>query len=378
MIAATFRGSSMVEQSTVNRLVPGSSPGRGADKFGESDLSLSGWRRYLAYMQNFIVPIGFPLGVVNHDTALTFELNENVVRTVPKKIPGILKLSIAVEPLAIKFDKDIDHGGIVIPTKTRDYFVYAHEKVDRVFQLKVQLETESEGKWDKDFLFGIVTHTLGLVNVFGYVRISPIIQDHLGELYFYPRLANLMQPGQDWFRSSNLLAFSLDRKIFEQAQKVLPTPRPQDYFLLNEHLLKSAVPLDWNTVKEVTSTLDPKKVFTFGKVLTEIIRQHPGTDYIPMISVLTAFIEGLLKISGENRYKFSIKLSNLFEDKRIAPIVKRIYDSRSDFFHTAVYKSPESIFDFAGIEFLLTALRKILRYDANIPIETDSFDFLVK
>jgi hypothetical protein len=94
-----------------------------------------------------------------------------------------------------------------------------------------------------------------------------------------------------------------------------------------------------------------------------------------MIGLLTSFIEGLLKINGEHRYKFGIKLSNLFNNPALAPIARKIYDSRSNFAHTGVAKTPNDIFEFIRIEFLLLSIKKIFQHHMSSPIAPDSFDF---
>lgn len=325
--------------------------------------------------KSFKVTVGFPLGVANFSGPISFDIDENILRSAAKKMPEVITISIEPESSVVAFDKDIDHGGLIIPAKTKNFFIYAHEKRENVYQIKVSINSQEDGAWDKDLMFGLALYVLALLNVFGYTRVSPILEDHTGQLHFHPRLTNLIQPGQDWFGNSNLLSFSLDKKIYEQASKAIPSSTTKDYHLLNELLLKQAVPLDWAEVIKNVRSLDARKVFAFGRVLSDLIGQHPGLDYVPMISTLTSYIEGLLLIHGEHRYKFSIKLSNLFGDERIAPVTKKIYDSRSDFFHTAVYKSPDSIFDFARIEFLLACLRKIFKHEIVTPINAESFDF---
>ncbi|OHB25399.1 MAG: hypothetical protein A2542_00170 [Parcubacteria group bacterium RIFOXYD2_FULL_52_8] len=326
-------------------------------------------------MFKLVIPVSFPFGVINVDSTVPFALDPNALRQVPNKKSEVLKFNVRIEALSIASDKDIEHGGIIIPKNALSYFIRGRGNDELQRQLVIEVENDEE-EVEKELRISLGMFLLAAFNVFGYIRVSPIVMNSTGELLFNSRLTNLINPGQDWFCVHYILQFSMNKKLFDEGTALLPMHVPSDYEVLNEHLYNYAVPLDWSLVKDRAAKLDTERVFAFGKVLSELIRQQPGIDYVPMIGILTAFIEGLLKISsGENRYKFSVKLSNLFEDTRIASIAKKLYDSRSSFFHSAMFKSPDSIFEFARIEFLLLAIRKIFLIDLERPITKDSFDF---
>ena len=325
-------------------------------------------------MRKLIIPISLPFGIINTEHAASFMVGLNILRLAPEKNTSTLKFEVKMEPLMALDSQEIKHGGLILPKSTFPYFIAANESGSLLRQIVIDIE-DAKTATDKDISLALGVFLLGILNIFGYARISPITIDDSEKILFNSRLTNLTQPGQDWFCLSHLLQLSMNKTLFNQVSSALSVPPPHDYEILNEHLRGRATPLDWSLIVEKSSQLNFKRVFSFGQVLSELIRQHPGIDYMSMIGILTAFIEGFLEVKGEHRYKFGIKLANLLKDNRIAPIAKKIYDSRSDFFHTGILKSPKSAFEFIRIEFLLLVIKEIFLYEMNSSISSDSFDF---
>ena len=169
-------------------------------------------------MIRLIIPLSFPFGVQNTDVPLDFEFDSNLIRVVPKKTADPLRFRVSLEKEITVVDTEINHGGLIIPPGPVRYFRSAHEKPENLWQVVVEIDTEiSPEKFEKDLKFLIAIFLQGVLNIFGYARVSPIIQNEDGSLLFNSQLANLTSPGQDWFALSNLLQFSLDRKIYDQA-----------------------------------------------------------------------------------------------------------------------------------------------------------------
>jgi len=330
-------------------------------------------------MVKFVVPVSFPFGVQNYEMPLDFEFDSNLIRIGKKKTTDTLKFKVTLQKESAVIDKEINHGGIIIPPGAANYFRIAHEKAQYLWQITIEIETEVEAqKYERDLKLLIPIFLQGVLNTFGCARVSPIIQEEGGALLFNGHLANLTNPGQDWFALSRLLEFSTQRELFDQMatfSEEFSSEASSYYYTLQPYILAAATPLDWATLAASTQTLATEDVCSFGRILSEIVQQHPGIDYIPMVGLLTSFAEGLLKIHGEHRYKFGIKLSNLFCDPTLAPIAKKIYDSRSIFAHTGISKSPNDIFEFIRIEFLLLAIKRLLMHNLETPITSDSFDF---
>lgn len=330
-------------------------------------------------MVKLVVPVSFPFGVQNYEAPLDFEFDSNLIRIGKKKTADSLKFRVTLQKDSAVIDKEINHGGIVIPASAANYFRVAHEKPQYLWQITIEIETDVEAqKYERDLKLLIPIFLQGVFNTFGYARVSPIIQEEDGTLLFNGHLANLTNPGQDWFALSGLLEFSTQRKFYDQMaafSKEFSSEAGPYYSILHPYILAAAMPLDWVVIAAKSKTLVTEEVCSFGHILSEIVQQHPGIDYIPMVGLLTSFAEGLLKINGEHRYKFGIKLSNLFRDPALAPVAKKIYDSRSIFAHTGISKTPNDIFEFIRIEFLLLAIKKLLVHNLEEPITSDTFDF---
>ena len=337
-------------------------------------------------MTNLKIPISLPTGIELGDNAdaITFTISRNKLLGLGKTPEKTITFHFKIEPghPDLSQFESVDHCGIQIPGKViRQYAARISEEEKVKYTAVIEIEESVEelakdfsarGDIEKEIIFGLAIYLQAVTNIFGLARFSPFILVDDKELQFNAKLAYLINPWQEWFRDLNLIQIILNEQAYEAIKS-----KTKYYDVLRPHLLSSLTPLSWSDVRSFSASeyVNDDSVFAYGRILSELVRQHPGTDYSSMVGSLTSFIEGLLKIDQEHGYKFRIKISNLLDDPTLVPALKVIYNSRSKFFHTGVYKDPNDIFEFANLEFLFFVIRRLYAAHFTKGIEPDSFDF---
>ncbi len=330
------------------------------------------------------LPTGLKTDVKDWRSEL-FKLNINDLRDLPKHKDTTLDFSLSIVKGHPKFNlpNNLDHKGLLIPRQLVSYYNDRRAPEEHKFTLQVQVDTDID-KISKsysvptdiyeDIVFSLCLYLNAALNILTYARISPVILDD-EKIIFNEKLAYLLSPSQDWFNSYEtltiLLNYSLKNRINSTAkhyEKILP------------HVRQSIEPLDLNELSNLSNvnTRVINYIHRFSRVLSEIIRMHPSHDFSAIIGLLTALIEGFLLINGKNRCKFKMKVSNLLNDDKLGCALTNIYDTRSNFFHSAKYKKLTDVFHFLTIEFLLGVIKKIIKYQITSEIKKSSFDYKIK
>lgn len=328
-----------------------------------------------------ILPFGFEGDIEKFKNAKN-SIDINKLRELSKHNGLLLEYNLNLingHPEFFKFD-EIDHAWIKIPNRIINHYISRHDKTDTRYTLDVIIYTDIESISKEysaptdicnDIIFSLSIFLHGYFNIFGFIRFSPIILINDISLMFNSRLAYFINPRQDWFCDLDLLKILLSTGLKNQIKS-----KAKYYELIYPHVKKSIKALNLNNIPICKiSSNDVDNILVFSRILSEIMRLHPSYDYSSILGLLTALIEGLLKIEGENRYKFKIKICNLMEDKNLDKALNEIYDSRSSFFHTAKYMDLKDIFQFLPIEFLLIVIKKIINYSIFNKIENSTFDF---
>lgn len=332
------------------------------------------------------IPITLPFGLEGDTNKLKltqYTLDINKLRELSMHKGKSLEYSIDIIEGHEKFMQfeELNHSWIKIPRRLIKHYASKHEIGNNCFTLNINVnndlnsisnEYSAPGDIYHDIIFSLSIFLQAKLNVVGFARLSPLILVDDISLTFNSRLAYMVNPWQDWFCELNTFNILFDESLKNQIDS-----KAKHYQLILPHVKASVLPL--NTDKIIIFNKCPihttEYILNFGRVLSEIIRLHPSHDYSAIIGMLTAFIEGLLKINGENRYKFKIKISNLLNDPNLGPALNNIYDSRSSFFHSAEYGKINDIFEFLTIDFLLLVIKKIIIYSFSFKIESNAFDF---
>ena len=336
-------------------------------------------------MKNISIPITLPFGLQQdtHDwRSKKFSIDINDLRDLSKHQNAQLDFLLSIKkghPEFVIFE-NLDHKGLLIPPELISQYKDRQAPNDHKFTLEIQIITDidsisKEYSAPRDIYEDIISSLCLFLNAsfntLTFTRFSPVILDD-EKIVFNEKLAYLVNPWQDWFRSYETLKIILDHNLKNQIN-----PTAKDYDSMLPHVKKSIKPLDLNKLSNLADA-DSRAInyiHRFGRVLSEIIRMHPSHDYSAIVGLLTALIEGFLLINGENRYKFKIRISNLLNDSNLAKTLTNIYDSRSSFFHSGKYSKINDIFHFLTIEFLLVVLKEIIEFQITAEIKDDSFDY---
>lgn len=336
-------------------------------------------------MKNISIPITLPFGLhesIKDWRSKKFNININDLRDLSKHKDTHLEFSLSIieaHPEFIIFE-NLDHKGLLIPppliVQYKDRQAPQDHKLTLVIQVVTDIDTISkEYSAPRDIYEDIISSLClflnALLNTLTFARFSPVILDDK-KVVFNEKLAYLVNPWQDWFRSYDTLKIVLDHSLKNQINSTA-----KYYDLMLPHVKASIKPLDLNKLSDLADADNRaiNYIHRFGRVLSEIIRMHPSHDYSAIVGLLTALIEGFLLINGENRYKFKIRISNLLNDSNLGSALTNIYDSRSSFFHSGEYSKINDIFHFLTIEFLIVVLKEIIEFQIAYEIKQDSFDY---
>ena len=330
-------------------------------------------------MTNLFIPINIPFGINEiKKNSKIFKSEINKLRDLSKHIGLELEYEILITPNNkdfIKFGK-VDHAWIEIPEKLINHYTSGKQ----IFILNVKIHTDilsiskeysAPGDIYNDIIFNLSIYLQAFLNTFGFTCFSPLILINDEKIIFNSKIAYLINPWQNWFCDQSSLKIILNQQLKEMAKL-----EAKYYENLLPHVVKITNNINIDDLYKIdykNNTLD--YILNFGRIISEIIRLHPSHDYSAIIGMLTAYIEGLYKINGENRYKFKIKICNLLKDKNISSALNNIYDSRSYFFHTAQYGKINNIFEFLNIYFLIAVIKGTIIYSIDNEIETSTFDF---
>ncbi|MBD3359251.1 MAG: hypothetical protein GF365_00885 [Candidatus Buchananbacteria bacterium] len=336
-------------------------------------------------MKKIYIPINLPLGLHNDIkdwSSKKISIDINSLRDLSKHKSTNLDFLLSIIKGHPEFDKSetLEHKGLLISPELVIQYKDRQAKENHKFTLEIKIITDIEliskqysAPKDiyEDIIYSLCLFLNASLNTLTFARFSPIIFDDK-KVIFNSKLAYLINPWQDWFRSYDTLQIILNDSLKNQINSTA-----KNYDLMLPHVKESIKPLDLNKLSDLAD-VDMRVtnyLHRFGRVLSEIIRMHPSHDYSAIIGLLTALIEGFLLINGENRYKFKIRVSNLLNDNNIGSALTNIYDSRSIFFHSGKYSKIDDIFDFLTIEFLLVILQKIINFQIKTEIKQDSFDY---
>lgn len=323
------------------------------------------------------MPILFPFGIAYSNRSLEFEIDLMLFQSLTKHNGQKVAVKVDLIKAPLLLEKDLSYGGWTISAWLANQYHNHFFSIENQWTLTIETNSDiraiateysAPSDMEREFWCALAVLLQGALSIFGYTRIEPFIHLAEGEVLLNSRLSPMLN--QSWFHDE--LGLKL---IFHDDNYKIGKSVAKDYPILYPHLAESVQPLNWGRVCERESVIASNEVYHFGNVLAELIRQHPGTDYAPIIGLLTAFTEGLLKISGENTFKFSLKMANIFSDPKLMPVAKRIYGQRSTFFHNAIAARPTDIFEFATIEFMILAIRKIFMFGFDTKIDASSFDF---
>jgi hypothetical protein len=222
-----------------------------------------------------------------------------------------------------------------------------------------------------DMLYSVSLYLQSLLFLFGPIRILPFLfVDNesliLNRWMFYHR-----NPWADWFFQDDTLKILLDESIH-----ALIGSKEKDYHLLKEHVRREVKPFNAAGLRTMRiNTKHQDNLSILARVLSKLIYLSPTYDHSMIVGLLTSFIEGILKIKTEHSHMLSIKLCNLFQDQNLFKPMKRVYKTRSDFFHSGNYKTLNDVFEYTSIYFLLFAIQKIMNHSILTGIDEESFNF---
>lgn len=333
------------------------------------------------------VPITLPFGASGSFSELKktkFKILINKFRELTKHnhvfLEYTLSISIGHNPI-LKFN-EIDSAGLKIPFQIVHHYLSRFEEEKTHFTVDILIDTDIRSISQdyscpddilNDIIFSLVIFIHGNLNIVGFARFSPVIVVDDMKIIFNGRLAYLLNPWQDWFCSLSTLKIILNANLKDQINS-----NAKHYKTILPHVEYNIKPLDIDQLisssKYPSHTID--NIFIFSRILSEIIRMHPSYDYSAIIGLLTALVEGLFKINGENRYKFKIKIANLMNDNSLGKTLNEIYDSRSAFFHTGKFNKLNDIFEEITIEFLLVVIKKAINYSSTREINSETLDFI--
>lgn len=330
-------------------------------------------------MTNLFIPINIPFGIDGiKKNSKIFSIDINKLRDLSKHLDSKLEYEILITDYNKDFTKfgKVDHAWIEIPEKLIKHYL----SESQIFILNIKIHTDisliskqysAPGDIYNDIIFNICIYLQAFLNTFGFVKFSPLILIDEQKIIFNSNIAHLLNPWQSWFCDKSLLQTILNSQL-----KGMIKSEAKYYENLLPHVNNATNKINMNDIYKIDCKNNTVNyISNFGRIISEIIRLHPSYDYSAIIGMLTAYLEGLFKINGENRYKFKIKICNLLKDQEIGPALNAIYDSRSYFFHTAQYRKINNIFEFLNIYFLLVVIRNAITYSLDNEISTNTFDF---
>lgn len=339
-------------------------------------------------MLNLYIPITMPFwydGDVDKFRNTKFSIPINQIRELTKHKGYHLEyiLDIIHDHNEFLILWDVDHAWINISERVVEHYVYRFNKTETItLHIKIKSDIDmivkeysaSEDIY-RDIILGLINYLHGLFNLAWYIRFSPIFKHETKWLLFNVQLAYMINPWQDQFTDVNTLLLLLNLRL-----KIQIKSKNKYYELIHPHVVNALKPLELDVVTNSMnySFLTQENISIFSRTMSEIVRLNPAHDFSLMIGMLTAMIEWFLKIDGENRYKFKIKISNLLNDQSLGKVLNEIYDLRSSYFHTVKPHKINDIFEFLHIEFLLLVIKKIIIFSISEPIEKNTFDFYNK
>jgi hypothetical protein len=340
-------------------------------------------------MHQITIPITLPFGLLNEIDnwkSKKFILKINELRELSKHEQTNLEFYLTIKNghPDYKHIENLEYNGLIISNFLISHYINSSAQESHKYSIEIDFVTDIQAISKEYFpvstdIYNDIISSLCLflnasLNTLTFAKFSPIIFDN-DNIVFQGKLAYLYNPGQDWFRSYEILKIVLDDSLKEQINSTA-----KFYESMLPYVRGSITPLCLN---ELSNLADLNKnaikyLHRYGRVLSEIIRMHPSYDYSAIVGLLTALIEGFLLINGENRYKFKIRITNLLNDNSLGTALTKIYDSRSSFFHTGEYEKIKDIFYFLTIDFLLVVLNEIVKFQTHTEIKQETFDYPVK
>jgi hypothetical protein len=340
-------------------------------------------------MKEVLVPITLPFGYKwdlesLKSTEFTIPLSEFLDLPKHRKTNIEYGLEIITNHDEFLVVEDIDHCRITIPKRVIDHYIFRNDNRELCVTLKVTIKTDLEdiikqyscpSETYHNLLKSLVNYIHAIFNIAWIVRFAPILKLKQTGNLFNAALAHLMNPFQDRYNSESGIKFILQTKSY--GSQIGSKLEVEDYECIFPHVLNNLDGLDINTIVKFYNL--PKNladtVFAYSKILSDIIRIHPSFEYTPIVSLLTAFLEWILKISSEHSYRFRIKIANFLQDTNLVWVLGKIYNWRSSYFHSAKYAKIDNVLPFISIDFLLMIIRKLMNYSIANKIESNTFDF---
>lgn len=216
----------------------------------------------------------------------------------------------------------------------------------------------------REIYYNILVFLQGFLLIFGAVRIWPIMLIDSNNIELNNKLSNLADPFNEWFFSKSKIEFTCYSSNYNN--------QLTSFVKIWKHKF------DFNQIYEYLnkSNLIDTTVYDYCRLLSKLIRLKPSEDMSLIIGLLTAFIENILVIKSENRYKFAIKICNLLHCQALFKSLTKIYDKRSDFFHSANYQTVKDNEEILVIYFLLIVCSRLILHKKNHAIDSDSFNFI--
>lgn len=288
----------------------------------------------------------------------------------------------------INFPEKLEHCNIVIPKKILKNISLDKRYTNTQYTIKIEVTKNLEiisksysapGDIQKILLLHIINYVQGLLLLGGPIRLSPLIYNDQNNNYIFNyTTAYLSNPWQMWFCEKTMIDLHLEDDVHSyllQGQE----KEQSDYKIYKKHINSLRNPYHWNQIHNLlqgNNSQNLKRYLNeFSRIIAEIRKLHPSDDYSLIHLLFTAFIEKLLGINGENRYRFSIKISNFLNDPTLHKITQKIYDHRSEFAHSTKYKELKTIYDVIGFYFLLNLSIKLLTHISKKDITAESFHY---